>query len=211
VWGKLFGTMSDADAQAVHPHACGENSVKSTSSMLTPGFIPTRVGKTFAPALSGIGFRFIPTRVGKNSHPYILQKEPFRFIPTRVGKTITLADELSRLTVHPHACGETPGFDVATNPKDTVHPHACGENKIKDTVTRTFTRFHPHAWGKTHWYIVISEIGAVHPHACGENVCAVSVSFQSWRFIPTRVGKTLAYCGWFCHLEAVHPTRVGKT
>ena len=87
---------------AVHPHACGEHSLKSCAILPTTGSSP-RVWGTHAHDVCSFSF--------------------LRFIPTRVGNTIFCGLKNDKLTVHPHACGEhfsrytSPRFESGSSPR----------------------------------------------------------------------------------------------
>ena len=62
--------------------------MQSLTHALSLRFTPTRVGKTYEPAMKLGGLtRFTPTRVGKTTRADAPPAVAVRFTPTRVGKT----------------------------------------------------------------------------------------------------------------------------
>ena len=83
--GNTHGTTAPLRAAAVHPHACGEYSLKLPCTSPPHGSSPRVWGILM--------------------HP-ITSKGTKRFIPTRVGNTAFPGMQIFTLPVHPHACGE---------------------------------------------------------------------------------------------------------
>ena len=153
---------------AVHPHACGENSVIWSYISIIIGSSPRMWGKLWSCTDFTPVTRFIPTHVGKTrengvetivisgSSPRMWGKQLGShinllfvwFIPTHVGKTYRQQQCRSELAVHPHACGENCVFHV--------YNHLIG-------------RFIPTHVGKTPCKSCTGSMLTVHPHACGEN------------------------------------------
>ncbi len=151
-----------------------------------------------------------------------------RFTPTRVGKTRASQQNVTDLTVHPHAGGENYSF-VDTQISHTGSPPRGWGKRSRSAVRRPSVRFTPTRVGKTRWPGCRASPSAVHPHAGGENcaaqhapllirgspprvwgkpLVAAAVS-ASVRFTPTRVGKTGDAYDLFVHL-AVHPHACGE-
>ena len=85
VWGKRIVILWSVIPLPVHPHVCGEN---------------------FLFAGQGLGQGGSPPRVwGKLLHSHS-PPPASRFTPTCVGKTLPESIEITRLSVHPHVCGE---------------------------------------------------------------------------------------------------------
>ena len=85
--GKTNGSVRARFADAVHPHACGENSVTIMEDILQSG-TPPRLW-------------------GKPGRPVAAAREA-RYTPTPVGKTACRSGGSQLCAVHPHACGENP-------------------------------------------------------------------------------------------------------
>ena len=83
--GNTAARFDSCGCKTVHPHACGEHSLRSRLAAISAGSSP-RVWGTLRPAS--------------------IHAAAKRFIPTRVGNTVArLRGELDN-PVHPHACGE---------------------------------------------------------------------------------------------------------
>ncbi len=172
----------------VHPHACGEYTIKAHLKKAKSGSSPRVWGIRPSSVMSGISRRFIPTRVG-NTH----------------GARSCLWQSL----VHPHACGE---YSLEPGPKaDGIgsSPRVWGI-RLPMIVNLIPGRFIPTRVGNTATHDCEPDTGTVHPHACGEYVepgnnscCDRGSSPRVWgirgyseryqhvvRFIPTRVGNT---------------------
>ena len=109
VWGELLCLHRGA-CISVHPHACGENDMRSGRS--------TWIGTS--PRVWGEPGHLVTERCMVSVHPHACGENwiscGVRVLP-------------GASTVHPHACGENVGrSDVVEELLDTVHPHACGEN-----------------------------------------------------------------------------------
>ena len=173
---------------AVHPHACGEQSMASRSASIGLGSSP---------------------RVWGTGHHVRGHGRRSRFIPTRVGNRYHSAKRPSHSPVHPHACGEQ---------RIVVGPVAChfgssprvwgtGPDHARGAAV---VRFIPTRVGNRPVSAQLRAAKAVHPHACGEQKAAgvhhtpyVGSSPRVWgtavrvrspngdrRFIPTRVGNS---------------------
>ncbi len=132
-------------------------------------FIPTRVGKMFMPSLSTWQLlRFIPTRVGKIHWHFLFPFFFLRFIPTRVGKITLASNSENAMSVHPHACGENAGADLAVAQSGRFIPTRVGKMPTRRTAVGERNGSSPRVWGKC----IVFHHGNIRP-----------------RFIPTRVGK----------------------
>jgi len=174
---------------AVHPHACGEN--------------------TRCPLLARGCVRFTPTRVGKTTDT--VDHRPLQTgSPPRVWGKRTIRDSNSSaiLGSPPRVWGKRSDCPACCQ-APAVHPHACGENTGTQDTDGLFPRFTPTRVGKTPgvWFTNAPE--TVHPHACGENPMPLRPGSPGLRFTPTRVGKTfVAFC-CFYHFP-VHPHACGE-
>ncbi len=215
-------------AEAVHPHACGENFRHRSRFRLQIRFTPTPVGKTGKPVMIFTGAAVHPHACGEN---FCCTGMP----SDRRGSPPRLWGKLS------------PPF--ALPPPDSVHPHACGENVWQAQQRPAIVGSPPRLWGKhrASAFLIASSrftptpVGktacrmggrngdAVHPHACGENApmryqhChrfgspprlwgkhnenLLEVRFR--RFTPTPVGKTRLADTYGLTL-AVHPHACGE-
>ena len=208
VWGILLGIL-DADGQhrfiptrvgntpdrrsrchdtSVHPHACGEYSVMTSTRI-------TGIGSS--PRVWGIRRRTNRSAAAP------------RFIPTRVGNTRGWCRRARPPPVHPHACGEYDGVLSGAILSTGSSPRVWGILQRQHEAARP-CRFIPTRVGNTRRPRPGSCRAAVHPHACGEYCCPDSLdmtlsgssprvwgirrSCPRWpsrrRFIPTRVGNT---------------------
>ena len=176
-------------ANAVHPHACGENIDISAIAAGGGGSPPRLWGKRVYDARATGRRRFTPTPVGKTPGRSRPAASSQRFTPTPVGKTTKDSRPDREETVHPHACGEnrlntmTVTFDFGSPPRLwgklfdcrrrecplAVHPHACGENEYTLSPPASDQRFTPTPVGKTTTNGALRKRLTVHPHACGEN------------------------------------------
>ena len=77
--------VDDLVRPTVHPHACGERLLVTTPACYCPGS---------SPRLWGTGSSTLRSRHAD------------RFIPTPVGNGIWMKMVITKMTVHPHACGE---------------------------------------------------------------------------------------------------------
>ena len=170
VWGTAGRAGSPVAGRAVHPHACGEQRDASQRRSRHYGSSP---------------------RVWGTGHSGASVRRGVRFIPTRVGNSTSMSSRFTRLTVHPHACGEQ------TGPVCTSHSPSGSS---------------PRVWGTGWTSVRRCPSRPVHPHACGEQspgrnpMCSsVGSSPRVWgtgrlpgshgrarRFIPTRVGNSCA-------------------
>ncbi len=83
--GNISYCIPSSISCTVHPHACGEHTVKRTQYVPSHGSSPRMWG----------------TCIAKN-----VQKCMLRFIPTHVGNIIFSRCNYNFNAVHPHACGE---------------------------------------------------------------------------------------------------------
>ena len=127
VWGILVYQPTIVEADAVHPHGCGEYEFSATRWEVGFRFTPTGVGN--------IG-RWTPIALRSNGSP-----------PRVWGIWKALLPNDLVVAVHPHGCGEyvklsfqywdcggspprvwgISPFSHLTNASSTVHPHGCGE------------------------------------------------------------------------------------
>ena len=155
-----------AHAFAVHPHACGDISLKTRP-------LSTRCGS--------------PPRVWGHPHDTLFILAIQRFTPTRVGTSLDLKDFLLSSAVHPHACGDI-ACSLARYTFHAVHPHACGDIVKPLQLRAVEPGSPPRVWGHLamilltplHNRFTPTRVGtsllaeadasgdAVHPHACGD-------------------------------------------
>ncbi len=171
----------------VHPHACGELSIRGRTRTIRPGS---------SPRMWGTRFSLLPDR------------GPGGFIPTHVGNSISAARTGRAGTVHPHACGELritatrfPAHDGSsprmwgTPPRrynravaPSVHPHACGELIDIPLIFPAAPGSSPRMWGTP---------------LRGDIYCGL------FRFIPTHVGNSCRSAPRG-HMPPVHPHACGE-
>ena len=179
---------------ADHPHAGGENGVRSGDGRPPPRTIPTRVGRT--PASRASCDRIRP------DHPHAGGENATEQRPER-----------AQHTDHPHAGGENmPVVDgrrddlrgpsprgwgerslpPGPRPSPSDHPHAGGENAAARLQGRGLPPDHPHAGGENTWPTrMIRSILRTIPTRVGRTPTSAR-SRRAYRTIPTRVGRTAA-------------------
>ena len=191
---------------AVHPHACGDNSV-----------VPQPMQASYGS----------PPRVWGQRPATPCRSPPRRFTPTRVGTTPSGGLGTGHRAVHPHACGDNPaclhfGVTMGGSP-----PRVWGQ--LQDVpLEGALRRFTPTRVGTTSMVVRSLMPPPVHPHACGDNHRSSSCYHPSsgspprvWgqlrfvrpgagedRFTPTRVGTT-GRDGLHSRARAVHPHACG--
>ncbi len=191
----------------VHPHACGEHIVSSSTRTRSFGSSPRMWG----------------TRPLVAPRPHRR-----RFIPTHVGNTRAESVAASPDTVHPHACGEHMSMRAKIFRYGGSSPRMWGTLGIRDYVLQRL-RFIPTHVGNTSLVRTPRSIPTVHPHACGEHRVgrrrlhpATGSSPRMWgtrcarqcrgvgeRFIPTHVGNTTSPVCGSC-VWTVHPHACGE-
>ncbi len=191
----------------VHPHACGE-------LYENPHLPPLRVGSS--PRMWGTLLDGLRVRV------------PIRFIPTHVGNSASTSSSHSRISVHPHACGEL-GIRVPSAISITgSSPRMWGTPGTARSSPVSF-RFIPTHVGNSERKTDLPVRISVHPHACGELLnfrpallLLLGSSPRMWgtpppppqtpkksRFIPTHVGNS-SRCSSCATRWSVHPHACGE-
>ncbi len=188
--GNTLERLAPSYVGTVHPHACGEHSDATYRRYLENGSSP-RMWGTLPLVHRAPGGR--------------------RFIPTHVGNTGSISSADTRVTVHPHACGEHSWDDCIGASLAGSSPRMWGTLRPVH-VSRLALRFIPTHVGNTGDGGRGDQSSPVHPHACGEHdeilasvMIASGSSPRMWgtlydcritgpirRFIPTHVGNTLA-------------------
>ena len=137
---------SSAAGRPVHPRACGEHAASAAFAPPSTGSSP-RVRGTRTTRAPG---RAVPTvhpracgehRCASNETLSIIGSSPrvrgtrsgdregsphLRFIPARAGNTARQENHRSRSSVHPRACGEHAGHEIAQSPPDGSSPRVRG-------------------------------------------------------------------------------------
>ena len=131
----------------VHPHACGEHSVRLDSDLINNGS---------SPRLWGTRWMWGPGSPG------------VRFIPTPVGNTVAIRDTTLTTAVHPHACGEHNGLAGISPQGSGSSPRLWGTPFIQSRPISE-RRFIPTPVGNTKKKSLDPGRTSVHPHACGEH------------------------------------------
>ena len=169
--GRTSIALPGCSGNAVHPHACGENSARHDGGSGRRRSTPTRVGRTTEDVTRGEMVDGPPPRVWGEPRPQRPRRGP--------------------VSVHPHACGENGcetgleaiwygppprvwgerGLASCAGYLALVHPHACGENALSITEDAPSAGPPPRVWG--------------------ERSLPPSQSAPS-RSTPTRVGRTLS-------------------
>ena len=132
----------------VHPHACGEH---------VWVYLGLKPGDGSSPRMWGT----------RGFYRSLISIQ--RFIPTHVGNTPSIQSLQSKLSVHPHACGEHTHFTHVFTKYFGSSPRMWGTLKPL-TLGRGPRRFIPTHVGNTTNLQTLLIMTAVHPHACGEHV-----------------------------------------
>jgi len=111
----------------VHPHACGEDTKRSSTSSSCCGSPPRVWGRHLSKRLCS---------------------RPYRFTPTRVGKTPPSPPPSALPSVHPHACGEDILTAAEAQPASGSPPRVWGRQDRPARV-HAVVRFTPTRVGKT--------------------------------------------------------------
>ena len=165
--GKTLNRAFMSVSLAVHPHGCGEDTIRNAG-----GYIP----------------KGSPPRVWGRLGLYRQRRRDRWFTPTGVGKTYLRYIALITNSVHPHGCGEDEWFKRFLRDQAGSPPRVWGrqtpEKPIADKVRFTPTgvgktapertagipdRFTPTGVGKTLTLTTRPAATAVHPHGCGED------------------------------------------
>mgnify|MGYP000873046803 CR=1 FL=1 len=205
--GSALSTAPDATAQPVHPHACGERVIPSSTSRACTGSPPRLWGALCA-------WQSWPPNA--------------RFTPTPVGSALTVEYDDEAVTVHPHACGERDLHQSICERNHGSPPRLWGApSKLAGGCVSP--RFTPTPVGSATAFLTSHRDTAVHPHACGERVSVRQGSRQvigspprlwgapgHWspaecprRFTPTPVGSAFSTAGVTLPLT-VHPHACGE-
>ncbi len=173
---------------SVHPHACGEY-VQHHGANVAPVGSP--------PRLWGIH------RIGG------LEVRRLRFTPTPVGNTSACASAVSRLPVHPHACGEYCCAISSSVPPCGSPPRLWGI-RCASIQRADKTRFTPTPVGNTPSLRAAVRRPSVHPHACGEyKISGMYPALPGGS--PPRLWGIQAGHGWLFVTDRFTPTPVGNT
>ena len=133
-------------ATTVHPHVCGELFVRFSASTTPIGSSPRVWGTQLHETTAFPAMRFIPTCVG-NSPPFHLPH--------------------SRLSVHPHVCGELSLPALSSRTWSGSSPRVWGT--LTDPCLPTcLSRFIPTCVGNSRFKRPTATTTPVHPHVCGE-------------------------------------------
>jgi len=154
----------------VHPHVCGEHSIKWFNRSPRFGSSPRVWGTLISIETDGDFLRFIPTCVGNITFAY-----PVALF----------------VAVHPHVCGEHDlvGHGITVNIGSS--PRVWGTSFFLERLIELH-RFIPTCVGNIMEIYGITPEKPVHPHVCGEHISIVILSlFIYFRFIPTCVGNIL--------------------
>ena len=145
--GNIWLNSVQERITSVHPHACGEHLLFSSSVLLSPGSSPRLWGTSDNGKHPGGRPRFIPTPVGN--------------IPMRMPRA-------ARRPVHPHACGEHPIVKRAKHMSNGSSPRLWGTSE-SSRFNSTAMRFIPTPVGNIRNHLRFHLGPSVHPHACGEH------------------------------------------
>ena len=131
----------------VHPHGCGEDWQAVNAGQCRQGSPPRVWGRLVSKAQQAL---------------------LTWFTPTGVGKTAAVMDDIMRVEVHPHGCGEDVTLGSNRNRAGGSPPRVWGRRvRIPDgNVGNWFT---PTGVGKTILSSYRYHAKTVHPHGCGED------------------------------------------
>ena len=161
-------------------------------------------------------------------HPHCLWREIRRFIPTDVGNTPLGFKLITKVTVHPHGCGEHGWNCTSLGMWDGSSPRMWGTHRHAPKECSQ-ARFIPTDVGNTLCCYGCEIFNPVHPHGCGEHtgdpcqyrwhtgssprmwgtLIISSIRCSKSRFIPTDVGNT-SVLNSFITSCTVHPHGCGE-
>ncbi len=127
VWGQSLSGLRTRAISPVHPHACGDNNSPTDGCACSVGSSP-RVWGQF-----GMSLRLCAAP---------------RFIPTRVGTILTATTLKTRLTVHPHACGDNYIRKVSNAFGTGSSPRVWGQLSVKILYILVTRGSSPRVWGQ---------------------------------------------------------------
>ena len=131
----------------VHPHGCGEHSLRGAPRTPCAGSSP----RVWGTLLLLLVLWFL-----------------VRFIPTGVGNTTKRYGEISGKTVHPHGCGEH-SSTVQPLPVDNGSSPRVWGTLVLVWFPGFVLRFIPTGVGNTCGVPTPTDRKPVHPHGCGEH------------------------------------------
>ena len=204
--GTTVRKTGDRASRSVHPHACGDNRVTIAHELAHGGSPPRVWGQLVRWGYGALGLRFTPTRVGTTWHGH---------------------GTSSRVSVHPHACGDNDRMAATSSAVGGSPPRVWGQ-RLWAALGGSGRRFTPTRVGTTVAGGTGRGTAPVHPHACGDNGprrkrrdLLPGSPPRVWgqrrgscgpcpppRFTPTRVGTTLQ-TGDRASSFAVHPHACG--
>ncbi len=216
-------------SRSVHPRACGEHRIGSTSTWVMPGSSPrvrgTRdercgdeAGRRFIPARAGNTHRLRqaipatpvhPRACGEHATPAPRYETCTRFIPARAGNTWSTWTPRTRRPVHPRACGEHEMNGVGMKQADGSSPRVRGTLASRRR-RRTRRRFIPARAGNTRSCRRTLRLLPVHPRACGEHFRRFG-SAKGLTGSSPRVRGTRAFRRAGVRLGGFIPARAGNT
>ncbi len=197
------------EANAVHPHACGEYWGKGRATWLAWRFTPTRVGNTALPSTYDQKTTVHPHACGEYSCDATTHIHIGGSPPRVWGILIQYMVGHGRMSVHPHACGEYLGVVKLRDNCIGSPPRVWGIRR-PPICWRDSARFTPTRVGNTLSVPDGNTDRAVHPHACGEYSPRVCIAIHSTGS-PPRVWGILVDVAFLCHYPRFTPTRVGNT
>ena len=166
VWGIRVGRATNARALRFIPTRVG-NTKPCTRKMKKPAVHPHACGEYWLPSSTIRAIYGSSPRVWGIHHPEARVAHYRRFIPTRVGNTEIPDRCISLIAVHPHACGE---YDLTVLTPVAVpgsSPRVWGILVVV-SLKFVFLRFIPTRVGNTTHRAGRTRRISVHPHACGE-------------------------------------------
>ncbi len=196
-------------AAAVHPHACGDDSLPPIRRPDAGGSPPRVWGRRYRRRDSERRSRFTPTRVGTTAFSRAFAASS-RGSPPRVwGRRRSYGFVPPDATVHPHACGDDivaagDGAEGFGSP-----PRVWGRQQ-RAAFEPVEERFTPTRVGTTSSLLLAAPVSTVHPHACGDDTVPAPASHRH-AGSPPRVWGRRYGAVFLPFVERFTPTRVGTT
>ena len=144
--GRFLQHIRAITPNAVHPHVCGEIAVVPVTIVTCGGTSPRLWGDSGMSRCIFMPFRYIPTSVG------------------RFDRSIFL---LTRITVHPHVCGEISISRLRLGMLAGTSPRLWGDSALM-VLINACGRYIPTSVGRLFSSTIASILNSVHPHVCGE-------------------------------------------
>ncbi len=176
---------------AVHPHACGDNSIINGPILTACGSPPRVWGQQPRSSVVTMPSSVHPHACGDNAGRGRDGRAGHGSPPRVWGQRAKSAGWRSPASVHPHACGDNCYFENFGSCDCGSPPRVWGQLPCLAHRSILPNGSPPRVWGQRTILCLPRGASAVHPHACGDNVAFAGVVPWGVRFTPTRVGTTL--------------------